>query len=421
MQKILVIDESPLFREYLGKKLTEYGFDVVLGVNGLDGAVKLRNETPDLVIMDFFLSRNNSIELLQKKKSDPNTAAIPVIMVSSKVDREKILQVGQFNVRKFFTKPVKIDSLLRSISELLGVTLNLDNTVSIIEAHVNDEILFVEIAQGLNKEKIDLLKYKIAELIDLYEIAVPKVLVMMSNIQVTADDTLKLSALFSNLVDATRVKQRFVKVLTNSEYIRQFLRARSEYAEIEVTNNLEKAMDGLLGRKTGTFLDAKSKTVQHEFLLSTAPRKDKEESLHLRFDDEMKQSTRFDLTQLDKSIRIVVVDDDQIIQELIRTAFSDTQFQIETYSNGRKFMDSPDALKADLIFLDLMMPEMDGFQVMEELSERKLELPIIILSALSQRETVLKALGFGVISYLIKPLKPEGILKKATEVLGMNF
>lgn len=421
MKKILVVDESPLFREYLSKKLSEYGFVVIPAVNGLDGAVKLRNETPELVIMDFFLSRNSSLELLQKKKSDPNTAPIPVIMVSSKVDREKILQIGQFNVRKFFTKPVKIDALLKSVGEILNVSLNLDSTPSIIEAHVNDELLFVEIAQGLNKEKIELLKYKIAELVDLYEIAVPKVLVMMSSIEVSVDDSLKLSALFSTLVDATKVKQRYVKVLTNSDYVKEFLRSRPEYGEIEVTNNLEKAMDGLLGRKSGSYLDSKNKTVQQEFLQSASPRKEREESLHLRFDEEVKQATRFDLTQLGKSIRIVVVDDDVIIQELIKTAFSDTQFQIETYNNGKEFLDDPNALKADLIFLDLMMPQVDGFQVMEDLSERKLELPIIVLSALSQRETVLKALRFGVISYLIKPLKPEGILKKATEVLRMNF
>ncbi len=421
MKKVLVVDESPLFRDYLSKKLAEYGFDVILAVNGLDGSVKLRNETPELVIMDFFLSRNSSTELLKKKKSDPNTAPIPVIMVSSKVDREKILQIGQFNVRKFFTKPVKIDALLKSVAELLNVSLNLDSTPSIVEAHVNDEILFVEIAQGLNKEKIELLKYKIAELVDLYEISVPKILVMMSSIEVSADDSLKLSALFSTLVDATKVKQRYVKVLTNSDYVRQFLKSRPEYGEIEVTNSLEKAMDGLLGRKAGSLSDSKKKTAQQEFLQSASPKREKEESLHLRFDDEVKQATRFDLTGLDKGIRIVVVDDDVIIQELIKTAFSDTQFQIETYNNGKEFLDDANAAKADLIFLDLMMPQVDGFQVMEELSARKLELPIIVLSALSQRETVLKALRFGVISYLIKPLKPEGILKKATEVLRLNF
>ena len=420
MKKILVIDESALFREYLGKKLTEYGFEVALGVNGLDGAVKLRNETPDLVIMDYYLSRNSSLELLAKKKADPNTAPIPVVMVSAKVDREKILQVAQYNIRKFFTKPVKIDGLLKTISEILGVTMDVDDTQSIIEAHYNDEILFVEIAQGLNREKIELLRYKIAELIDLYEVALPKILIMMSSIQITPDDSLKLATLFSNLVEGTKVKQRFIKILTNSEYVKDFIRSRPEYADIEVTNSLEKAMDGLLGRKTGNFLDVKNKTVQEGFFQAATPAKDREESIHLKFEHEANQA-HFDLAELDNSVHISVVDDDLVIQELIKTAFSDTKFQIKTYDNGRLFMSDKDAVDVDLIFLDLMMPEMDGFQVMEELSNRKTDVPIIVLSALSQRETVLRALRFGVKSYMIKPLRPEGILRKAAEILRMSF
>jgi DNA-binding response OmpR family regulator len=421
MKKILVVDESALFRDYLGKKLSEYGFDVQFGVNGLDGSVKLRNETPDLLIMDYYLSRKSSVDLLQTKRSDPNTAPIPVIMISSKVDRDKILEVAQYNVRKFFTKPVKIDALLKAISELLGVSITMDDTPCILEAHFNDEILFIEIAEGLNKEKIELLRYKIAELVDLYEVSAPKVLVMMSNIKVTADDSLKLGSLFSILTDASKIKHRFVKVLTNSDIVKKFVSSRPEYAEIEVTNNLEQAMDGLLGRKTGTFLDGKSNTVQAEFLKAAVPKKAREESIHLHFQDEVKTATTFDLTELDRNVRISVVDDDVIIQELIKVAFSDTSFTILTYDNGRKFMDDSESRNVDLIFLDLMMPEMDGFQVMEELSRNPTDARIIVLSALSKRETVLKALRFGVTSYLIKPLKPEGIRRKAIEVLKMNF
>jgi DNA-binding response OmpR family regulator len=60
MKKILLIDESPLFRDYLTKKLSEQRFEVIQAVNGLDGGLKLRSELPDLVIMDYFLSRKSS-------------------------------------------------------------------------------------------------------------------------------------------------------------------------------------------------------------------------------------------------------------------------------------------------------------------------------------------------------------------------
>ena len=67
MKKILVVDESALFRTYLDKKLKDYEFEVVMGANGLDAIVKMRSEVPDLIIMDFFLSRRSSVEVLQEK------------------------------------------------------------------------------------------------------------------------------------------------------------------------------------------------------------------------------------------------------------------------------------------------------------------------------------------------------------------
>jgi response regulator of citrate/malate metabolism len=64
---------------------------------------------------------------------------------------------------------------------------------------------------------------------------------------------------------------------------------------------------------------------------------------------------------------------------------------------------------------------MNGFQVLSYIHQRNIDIPIIVLSALSKRETVIKALKFGVKSYMIKPLKPEWIHKKAAEILKMNF
>ncbi len=419
MKKILVIDESALFRDFLKQKLNAFGFDVSVGANGLDGLAKLRREVPDLVIMDYFLSRTSSVELLEKKKSDPNTQEIPVIMASPKIDRETIVQVAKFNVKKFFTKPVKIDAMVKTISEILGVSLDIDTTPSIIEAHFNDEILFVEVAQGLNSEKIELLKYKIIELMELYEVRNPKVLIIMSSIDVGPDDSIKLSSLISNIVEHTAARSNHIKILTNSDFVRTFVDGRRDYAGIEVTNNLEQAMDGLMGRKAGSYMDKESRTVQQEFLTASAPKKDKSESIDIKFQDDSQSA--FDLTDMGEDVTIAMVDDDFVIRELVKAVLADTSITIREFENGKQFIESEKLDGYDLVFLDLMMPEMDGFQVLAELQRRNMRLPIIVLSALSQRETVVRALKLGVTSYLIKPLKPEAVLNKAREVLKANF
>lgn len=421
MKKILVIDESALIRDYLKQKLEEYGFEVTVAINGLDGTVKTRQVIPDLIIMDYYLSRSSSIELLQKKTKDPNTSGIPVIMVSGKIDRETILTVAKYNVRKFFTKPIKLDALLKTISSMLGVTLDIDNTPCIIEAHFNEDILFIEIARGLNREKIELLKYKITELMDLYSVKSPKVLVMMTSIDITANDSFKLGTLMNNILEYTEAKPKYIKILTNSEFVARFIMGKEEYSGILVTSSLERAMDGLLGRKTGSFLDGSGKAVHEEFLSSTAPKKEKEESIHMRFDEERVDRHHIDLKEMETPVTVAVTDDDEVIQELIKTAFSDTKFTVKTYGNGKELFADPESLKADLLFLDILMPEMDGFEVLKRLKAGNHEIPVIMLSAVSQRETVMKAIKLGVTSYMTKPLKPEDILRKTAEILRMNF
>ena len=419
MKKILVIDESNLFRDFLETKLKSFDFEVITAVNGLDGSTKMRREVPDLMIMDFYLSRLSSLDLLQAKKADPNTANVPVILTSGKIEKEKILQVAPYNVKKVFTKPIRVDALVQSISQLLGVTIEMDNTPSIIEAHFNDEILFVEIAQGLNKEKIELLRYKIKELLDLYEVETPKVLVIMSSIEVSAEDSLKLHSLFSTLLEATGARPKSIKVLTTSSFMREFMADREDFVAVEVTDNLEYAMDGLLGRRAGSYMDRQSKTVQQEFLQSTAPKKEKGEAIETRFETERVASS--DLATAGTDIRVAIVDDDFVIREMVKAVLADTGFAIEEFENGTLFTKNVAEHPFDLVFLDLMMPEMDGFQVMAWLQEKEYEMPIIVLSALSQRETVVKALQFGVTSYLTKPLQPQAVLNKAREVLKTYF
>ena len=420
MKKVLVIDESQLFRDYLKKKLEDYGFEVDVAVSGLDGGSKLRGSLPDLLITDYNLSRKSAVDLLKEKHQDPNARDIPVIMASAKVDRDALMEVARYNVRKFLTKPIRVDALLKAVSETLSVPVSIDTTPCIVEAHVNEDIMFIEVAQGLNREKVDLLRYKIHELLDLYELKNPKVLVLMTSIEVSTADSIKLSALFSTILEATGAMKRYFKVLTRSAYVREFLESRGDYSGIEVSGNLEDAMDGLLGRKvvSGPILTQVS-DAREDVVARSAPKKQRGEAINMRFQEEHRSS--FELSSLGDSVRLSIVDDDEVIQELIRSSFADTRVQIHAYGNGREFLDDDGALDSDLVFLDLMMPEMNGFQVLETLKARELRLPIIVLSALSKRETVVQALKMGVSSYIIKPLKPADVRNKASEILGLNF
>jgi DNA-binding response OmpR family regulator len=122
-----------------------------------------------------------------------------------------------------------------------------------------------------------------------------------------------------------------------------------------------------------------------------------------------------------QNLRIAAVDDDFVIQELIKNTFQKIGALIKTYSDGSEYLEDLGKEDFDLVFLDLIMPNVDGFAVLNELQNRGLRPTIIVLSAVTQRDTVVKAFQMGIKSYLVKPLKPDDIFKKSMEILKPNF
>jgi DNA-binding response OmpR family regulator len=422
-KSVLIIDESDLFREYLKDRLTAAGLGVDSAINGLDGAVKLRNGMPDLVIMDYNLSRRSCKELLEEKNRNPNTASIPVLLTAQKIDKNKLLELVPYNIKRVIMKPIKIDGLFSSLSELLGVKLEIDETPCVIEAHVNDNIVFVEIAKGLNREKIDLLRFKVAELTELYSIRSPRILVMLADMELSFVDGTNMELLLKILLDYSKAKAKHIKLLTNSAFARDFVRGRPEFAEIEVVSNLQYAMDGLLTDYDPQVEMAEGKAeMMAERILSAETHESGREAIEMRFEGEAKKKISIEsMRETGAGLSIAVVDDDFVIQELVKTTFGAISAQVTAFQDGGAFVEAAKSRSFDLVFLDILMPGMDGFQVLSRLRSEDIEMPTIILSAVSQREAVMRAFQAGVKSYLIKPLKPDQILKKTLEILKANF
>jgi len=421
MKHILIIDESSLFREYLRLKFEENDIEASVGINSMDGISKMRNAAPDLIIMDYHLSRQGFMEVLRQKKANPNTVNIPVIIMAQHIDQKKLLELVPYNVKKVFTKPVKIDALFATISELLKVSFNIDESPGIVEVHVNDSIIFIEIAQGLNRDKLDLLRFKIIELVELYEIRIPKVIIMISDIKLSFADAPNMQKLLETVLQASRAKLSYIRVLTKDDFVRQYITGQKEYAGIEVVTNLQYAMDGLLA-EIGSGVeqaDMKAEIIGDKIL--RAKHTGEGESMALKFDTEAKNASFELMKDSVQNLRIAVIDDDFVIRELIKNTFQKAGAAVFSYSNGEEFLATLDREDFDLAFLDLNMPRMDGFEVLKVLQTRDIRYPVIVLSAVIQRETVIRAFQMGIKSYLVKPLKPEDIFKKSLEILKANF
>ena len=418
MKQILVIDESSLFREYLKLKLEDNFVEVSTALNNLDGTNKLRSIQPDLLIIDYNLSRQGCMEVLKQKKASMSLASIPVIVIAQQIDQKKILELVPYNVKKVFTRPIKMDAFLITLQEILNITLDIDKSPGMVDVHVNDNIIFIEITEGLNRDKLDLLQFKITELIELYRISTPKLIIMISGFTISIHDSSNLFKLLNNVLRSSGAKQKDIRILTRDEYVKKFILDKKQYSNIEVADNLQDALDGLLQDLDNTSDSDKQADIIVDKVLSGETVTGG--SMQLRFERENK----FSLDQIKESIKglhIAVVDDDEIIREMIKHTFGGFDLRLSLFPDGIEFISALGMEKFDLILLDLTMPRADGFAVLRELKDRNINDPVIILSSINERETVIRTFQLGVKSYLNKPIKPADIFKKVMEILKVNI
>ena len=109
---------------------------------------------------------------------------------------------------------------------------------------------------------------------------------------------------------------------------------------------------------------------------------------------------------------VLAVDDIPLNLLLVQKMLARYNFKFRTAANGQQALDAVEQEKPDLILLDLMMPGIDGFEVIRRLREnpRTADIRIIILSALNSNEDVVKGFNLGANDYLVKPIIMEKLL-----------
>ena len=119
--------------------------------------------------------------------------------------------------------------------------------------------------------------------------------------------------------------------------------------------------------------------------------------------------------------KILVVDDDADVVELIRFNLKGAGFSVGTATNGLDALKKARSIRPDLIVLDLMMPELDGFAVCEILRRERATglIPIIILTALSGELGRLSGIECGATEYLTKPFSPKAVVARIQNLLGI--
>ncbi len=119
--------------------------------------------------------------------------------------------------------------------------------------------------------------------------------------------------------------------------------------------------------------------------------------------------------------KILIVEDDKFLRELIVKKLTDEGFETEEAVDGEDGVKKAKSIQPDLILLDLILPGIDGFGALAEIKkdENVASVPVIILSNLGQREDVEKGIKLGATDYLVKAhFTPNEIVEKIKTILG---
>lgn len=114
-------------------------------------------------------------------------------------------------------------------------------------------------------------------------------------------------------------------------------------------------------------------------------------------------------------LRILIVDDERPILNLIRISLSNAGYFCDTAEDGNQALEKIDTGIYDLILLDVMLPGMDGFELMEYI--RTLEIPVIFLTAKNAVKDRVKGLRMGAEDYIVKPFEIAELIARVEVVM----
>jgi DNA-binding NtrC family response regulator len=107
---------------------------------------------------------------------------------------------------------------------------------------------------------------------------------------------------------------------------------------------------------------------------------------------------------------VLVIDDEELMREILDTLLTREGYRVRTVSSGAEGLDVVKSTPVDAVIVDVMMPGMDGLQVLDAIRAFDDDLPVLMITALASMETAVGAMKRGAFDYITKPFKNDEVL-----------
>jgi tubulin-specific chaperone A len=378
---ILVIEDDPAFLKIMYDLSTTRGFKCLLAPDGETGLYFADMFNPGAIILDIGLPGIDGFEVMERLKVNPQTRHIPVHFISSNDQSQDAMRMGAIG---YMVKPVSLDMLnqaftkieetiSKSVKRLLVVDDEEITRKSIVGLVEGKDVLIVAVESGeeavkrLKTEEFDCIVLDLG----LKEMSGFDVLEM-----IRSDKRLsKIPIIVYTGKDLTRIEELMLKKLSDSIIIKG---ARSPKRLLAETTLFLHRIEANMPKAKRELLNASG---DHDIIF--------------------------------KEKKILVVDDDMRNVFAISAILENKGLTIIAAKNGKeglaKLFKNPEV---DLVLMDIMMPEMDGYHAMQEIRKDKrfTRLPIIALTAKAMKDDRQKCMDAGANDYLTKPFDQDKLI-----------
>ncbi len=392
---VLVIDDDPEVRYTIGQYLISKGYEVIFAENGEAGIKLAISKQPFAITLDLLLPNKDGWSILKELKENSLTKDIPVILVSIIGDKNLGYGLGAF---EYFIKPISAEKLLTAFNKLESLAKKRIQKIVIVD---DDELEFEKFKNEFKDENISI------EYIQDSEFAFNKI----AEVQ---PDLIILDLMMPKL-DGITLSHK-LKSSSKTKHIPIIISTAKDLSEEEHIS-LHKIVENITIKSQGHPLDV-LKTVRDRIKMQET-----EELVFTNVESELYNNSKI-LTEEenvgDYFGEILIVDDDPDTLFTLNELVQATGCKTHLAKSGMECLKILENVKPDLIMLDIMMPEMDGFQTLKNIRSNKdlAGIPIYAVTAkamVGDKEIILRH-GFN--DYIPKPVNSTVISSKIVQLFS---
>jgi len=397
---ILVIDDEKEVRYTIGQYLLSIGYEVIYAEDGVKGLQMAVDNQPFAIILDILLPGLDGWGVLKELRQIPQTKDIPVILISIIANKNFGYSLGAF---EYLVKPISSERLLTAFSKLENLASKKIQKIVIVD---DDETEFQKYKEELASDKIKI------EFIKESEYAFNKISEIQPDLIIVDLIMSKIDGITLSHKLKSSIKTRHIPIIISTA------KDITEDEKKSLANIVEDITVKAKGHPQDVLKVVKDRIEMQErasFVdIPENVNSQKTEAAEIKFtENETRIAQSF-------GIDVLIVDDDPdtlfTLDEIVQSCKCNTILA----KNGKECLEILERKVPDLILLDIIMPEMDGFQTIKQIrkNDNWADLPVFAVTAQAMREDNEIILKHGFSDYIPKPVNPSIVSEKIQKLIS---